>query len=196
MEWITCVVNVVVNVAVSVPPGPDISVAVPITVVPSRKLTVPVGAKKPGVTAVTVAVNTTKLPAAEGFGELVKLVFVSALLTVCVIVVGLSGGANMVSPLYVAVIMCGPAGRFDTVIVAIRPLSVPVPKIVLPSRNVTVPLGVPVPETGATVAWNVIVWFTVEGFGIPTSVTVVPTRFTTWFCGGEDVLLAKFTSPL
>jgi hypothetical protein len=41
----------------------------PIAVVPSMKVTVPVGAPTPGVTTVTVAVNVTEAPGAEGSAD-------------------------------------------------------------------------------------------------------------------------------
>jgi hypothetical protein len=55
--------------------------------------------------------------------------------------------ARKSSPLgtYVADKLFELTGRLATDVVATPPLNVPVPMIVLPSRNVTVPAGVPAP---------------------------------------------------
>jgi len=58
------------------------SVPLPMTVVPSRKFTVPVGVPAPGAVTVTVAVNVTLCPKTDGFTDDVRLVLVPALLTV------------------------------------------------------------------------------------------------------------------
>src|SRR6266481_9061860 len=47
--------------------------------------------------------------------------------------------------------------------VAIPPLSVPVPSAVAPSLNVTVPVGMPEPEAGFTVAVKVTAWPKADG---------------------------------
>jgi hypothetical protein len=57
------------------------NVPLPITVVPSRKLTEPVGLPAPGAVAVTVAVNVTLCPKVDGFKEEARAVLVLALLT-------------------------------------------------------------------------------------------------------------------
>ena len=54
----------------------------PITVAPSRKLTVPVGDPAPGAVTVTVAVNVTDCPNTDGLTDDVRVVAVLALLTV------------------------------------------------------------------------------------------------------------------
>jgi hypothetical protein len=87
--------------------------------------------------------------------------------------------ANVASPPYCAVIAYVPALTNKVANVATPlPFNVPVP-IELPlSRNVTDPVGVPIPEVGATVAVNVTDAPTVEGFAEELSVTwlaVVPT---------------------
>src|SRR5205823_12167804 len=48
--------------------------------------------------------------------------------------------------------------------VAVPTLSVLVPSTVAPSLNVTVPVGLPVPDAGFTVAVNVTAWRKAEGF--------------------------------
>ena len=57
------------------------SVPLPITVVPSRKFTVPVGVPVPGEATVTVAVKVTAWPGDDGLGDEVRVVLVLALLT-------------------------------------------------------------------------------------------------------------------
>ena len=57
-------------------------VPAPIAVVPSRKVTEPVGVPVPGGFAVTTALKITEAPKVEGFDEEAKLVVVEAL-TVC-----------------------------------------------------------------------------------------------------------------
>src|SRR5262245_32488163 len=71
MLWGPAVSVVVVNVAT--PPTP--TAAVPSVFVPSRNVTVPVGVP---VAALTVAVNVTASPAAEGFAEEIRFVVVAA----------------------------------------------------------------------------------------------------------------------
>ena len=50
---------------------------------------------------------------------------------------------------------CWPAGRFSTVLAVPFPASATVPRVELPSRNVTLPLGVPCPAVTVTVAVKV-----------------------------------------
>ena len=79
------------------------SVPLPITVVPSRKLTVPVGVPAPGADTATVAVNVTLCPNVDGFRDEVRAVVVLALLTTwdtAVLVLPL----KLVLPRYCAVI--------------------------------------------------------------------------------------------
>jgi hypothetical protein len=71
--------------------------------------------------------------------------------------------AKVVSPWYAAVIECALAVNVEVENVAWPALSVPVPMLVAPSRNATVPVIVPA-EVLVTVAVNVTVWPAVEGF--------------------------------
>src|SRR6266487_4300184 len=77
------------------------SVPVPSVVVPSLKVTVPVGVPK--LWSETVAVNVTDWPNTEGFVEEVNVVVVLSLLTVCVSV-GEVLPLTLASPPYTAVI--------------------------------------------------------------------------------------------
>ena len=54
---------------------------VPSVLLPSLKVTVPVGVPEPGVLAVTVAVKVTDWPDLEGLSEETTIVVVSALFT-------------------------------------------------------------------------------------------------------------------
>jgi len=58
--------------------------------------------------------------------------------------------------------------------VAVPPLSVAVPSVDEPLRNVTVPAGMPDPAAGVTVAVNVIACPLAAGFRDEVSVVVVP----------------------
>ena len=71
-----------------------------------------------------------------------------------------------------------PKARADVENVATPPLSVPVPSVVAPSRNVTMPVGVP--PVPVTVAVKVTDWLTVEGLTDEVSAVVLALRlFTT-----------------
>ena len=93
--------------------------------------------------------------------------------------------------------MCGPAARAEVVNVATPPLSVPEPIGLPPSRNVTDPVGVPVPgATAVTVAVNVTDWPKTEGFSDEvTAVAVLPLLTTCGFPVIEPVLPLKVASP-
>jgi hypothetical protein len=79
IEWVPAAKPLVEKVAVN---GAVADRApVPITVVPSRKFTVPVGVPAPGAVTVTVAVNVTLCPNVDGFREEARVVIVLALLT-------------------------------------------------------------------------------------------------------------------
>ena len=58
--------------------------AVPSVAAPSKNVTVPVGVPKAGATAVTVAVNVTACPRADGFSDDVTVVELAPRFTVCV----------------------------------------------------------------------------------------------------------------
>lgn len=75
--------------------------------------------------------------------------------------------------------LCTPAAKLDVWNVAFPLLSVPVPRVVVPSRNVTVPVGVP--EFADTV---------------PVKVTACPTSAVTADEETLDVVLALVVLPL
>ena len=99
----------------------------------------------------------------------------------------------MVSPLYKAVIEWVPAVSVEVVNVAEGPgivdCSVPVPSVVVPSLNVTVPA-----PPGATIAVKVIACPNALGFGDEVSVVDVAAGFTVCV-SAADVLVAKVASP-
>ena len=72
--WLPEASDDVLKVAVAAP----FSVAVPSVVVPSKKVTVPVGVPTPGATTVTVVVRVTSWPKFEEVGDADKLVAVAA----------------------------------------------------------------------------------------------------------------------
>jgi len=91
------------------------------------------------------------------------------------------------------VIECAPTAREAVVSVAMpEESSAPVPRLVAPSRNVTVPVGVPAGEL--TVAVKVTGWPKTLGFAEEIDATVVAPLFTV--CDNADELLGlKFVSP-
>jgi hypothetical protein len=117
------------------------SVPVPSVVVPSRKVTVPVGV--PEVLDEIVAVNVTGAPLDTEAAELTNAAVVGVSVMVSVTAAEVLP-AKFALPLYLAVIECAPTASVDVVKVATPlPFSVPVPSVVVPSRKVTVPVGVP-----------------------------------------------------
>jgi hypothetical protein len=119
-------------------------------------VTVPVGVPAPGLVTETVAVNVTVCPNTEGLVDEDTEVDVEAWLITCDMAVDVLV-MKLVSPPYTAVMECEPTVRDDVTYVAWpAPLSEPVPKVVVLSLKVTVPVGVPEPGAVAvTVAVNV-----------------------------------------
>jgi len=138
----------VVNAATPVP----FSVPVPSVVAPSRKVTVPVGV--PEVLDLIVVVNVTGAPFDAEAAELTNAVAVAAGVMVSITPAEVLP-AKFALALYLAVIECVPTVSVDVANVATPlPFSVPVPSIVVPSRKVTIPVGVPL-LPGLTVAVHV-----------------------------------------
>ena len=79
--------------------------------------------------------------------------------------------------------------------VALPPESVAVPSVVAPSKNVTVPVGVPAPGAAAlTVAMNTTEWPNTEGFTVDVTVVETDALFTVCVMAAE-VLPPKLLSP-
>ncbi len=76
---------------------PLVSETLPKDVVPSMKVTLPVGIPAPGEAAETVAVKVTDCPNTEGFAAAVTLLVVAALLTTCV-----KAGLDVLPPKFAA----------------------------------------------------------------------------------------------
>jgi hypothetical protein len=165
---------------------------VPSVAAPSLNVTVPVGVPP---VDVTVAVNVTDCPNVDAFGADVSVVVVVPLLTVCVSVVDVLL-VKLPSPSYAAVMACDPAASVELENVAWPPaLSVPVPNVVVPSLNVTVPVGVPLPgAVAATVAVNVTACPKTDGFTDEVTDVLVAALFTVWV-SVVDVLALKLASP-
>ena len=108
--------------------------AAPITVVPSRNCMVPVAAAGD-----TAPVKVTDWPEFEGFADDVRLVVVEALFTV--IDNEPVAGKKIPSPLYAAVMVCGPVVSVETVMLGVGFVIVTVPSTVPPSENWTVPVA-------------------------------------------------------
>jgi hypothetical protein len=137
---------------------------------PSLKLMLPVGAMP-----TTVAVKVTLVPNVDGFFELETAVVLVALLTTCESGL-LLDGLLPAPPLYAATRLCVPAANALLAHCAVRvlpePLSVtaPQPVTVLPaSIKFTVPVG----EVPVTLAVNVTLAPSAEGFTELVSVVVV-----------------------
>ena len=114
----------------------------PRVVAPSLKVTVPVGVPGARGDGVTVAVKVTAWPKTDGLAEEVSVVVVLAWLTVWV-----SAAEVLVVEVGVAAVDGGDrvgARRASVEVVKVAsPLasSVPVPRVVVPSLKVTVPVG-------------------------------------------------------
>ena len=94
---------------------------------------------------------------------------------------------KLLSPPYTAVIGWFAALRALVLYVACPFMSVPVPIVAPLSLNVTMPVGVPVPGAlTLTVAVNITLWPTVDGFTEEMIPVVVDAWFTT--CDNDPVL--------
>src|SRR5260370_32871979 len=90
-----------------------------------------------------------------------------------------------------------PADNDEEVIAAVPLLTVTgEPRLVTPSLNCTVPVGVPEPGgTAETVAVKVTAWPKVDGLLFEVTAVALPARLTFWLSAGL-VLPAKLLSPL
>jgi hypothetical protein len=148
---IECVPTVSVEVVKVATPLP-FNVPAPSAVIPSRNVSVPLGV--PGLLDVIVAVNVTGAPLDAEAPELTSTAVVAAGVMVSVTAVELLA-VKLESPPYAAVMECVPTVSIEIVRVALPPLfSVPVPRVIVPSRKVIAPVGVPLPVE-VTVAVNV-----------------------------------------
>src|SRR5437773_1866632 len=142
---------------------------------PSRKVTLPAGVPAPGLLAVTVAVKVTDCPDTDGLAEELTSVVVVAFFTVWVSVLEVLP-LKVALPPYDAVIGCEPtASVLVTNVAWPEAFRVPVPRVVGPSLNVTVPVGVPAPLVFAfTVAVKVTGCPDTDGLIEETTPVVVP----------------------
>lgn len=103
---------------------------------------------------------------------------------------------KFVSPAYTAVMECEPTVSVEVVNVAFPvPSSVWLPSVVVPSLNVTLPVGVPLPgELAVTVAVNVTACPNTVVPEDDVTRVVLPSGFTTSLMAGE-VLPVKLVSP-
>ena len=100
---------------------------------------------------------------------------------------------KVASPLYCAVTECVPAVRVEIEIAALPPLSVAgAPICDVPSKNVTVPVGVPTAVL-VTAAVNITDWVTTEG--LIDEARVVALGLSTTWVRTLEVLVAKLASP-
>src|SRR5262249_46941770 len=129
--------------------------ALPSTVAPSRKVTVPVGAPAPGATAARVAVKVTAWPGVAGLTDGARATAVAARLTVT------TAAAEVLSaklPVPAKEAVSGWLPTPSAMVKSSWPAALigAVPSTVVPSRKVTVPVGTPTAEV--TMAVNVTGW--------------------------------------
>jgi hypothetical protein len=136
-----------------------------------------VGVPPPG--AVTVAVNVTVSPGLDGFEDDARAVVVPAVTAWAI--AGEVLVLKLALPRYWAAMEWEPTASGVVVVkVAVFPVRVTVPSVVVPLKNRTEPAGVPLPgATGVTVAVNVTACPTAEGFGVDVTAVVVSARLTT-----------------
>ena len=100
------------------------------------------------------------------------------------------------SPPYTPVIECDPTASDGVVNVAFPELKVAVPKVVLPSMKVMVPVGVPEPGAKTlTVAVKVMLWLRMDGLAEVLIATDVAALFTV-SVRADEVLPMNMASPL
>ena len=150
MTWPPAAAKLVVNVAV--PPVP--TATVPRTTLPSLNVTVPVGVPPPGATAATVAVKVTAWPVTAGLTDDPRATVVAARLTVTATAAEVLSAKPLV-PKKEAVSAWVPMPS-DTGMVAWPAASSGAePRTVLPSRKMTVPIGVPAWELTVAVSVSI-----------------------------------------
>ena len=137
-------------------PAAATSVAVPICEPSSRNESVPVGVPlpEPGAT-ITFSVNVCPVVSCVADGITVVVVGVFAGAETVTVTALDTDAAKFVSPPYEAVMLCEPLASAAVISVAMPDARFAVPRELAPSLNVTVPVGVPEPDRGATVAVNV-----------------------------------------
>jgi hypothetical protein len=142
---------------------PDDRVPVPSVVEPSLKVTVPVA-----VDGVTVAFSVAPCASTAGLTLLVSTVVVGFFVTVSLTALDVLA-ALLEFPPYTAVRLCVPVVLNVAEYVAMPEARVPVPSVVVPSLNVTVPVAV----DGVTVAFSVVLCANAAGLTLLMSTVVV-----------------------
>jgi hypothetical protein len=184
---------VVVNCA-----EPAASIALPICAPPSRNMTVPVGVPEPDAGAMC-ALNVTPAPVvicdAEAESDVVVAIFAGAETTM--VTVAESEAAKFASPEYDTVIEWVPAASVPELNDAAPATSAGIASCVGPSRTVTVPVGVPLPELRATEILSVSVWPVVSCVveGETDVVVAIFAGAVTVTATAADEDAAKFESP-
>lgn len=151
---------------------------VPSEVLPSEKVTVPVGvAVAPPDVDVMVAVKVTDWPTPAGLTDEMSAVESAARVTTSLRTDEVLEW-KFESPLYCAVMLCVPTARVLLLRVATPPLKFAEPREVLPSKKVTEPVGTAVtPRTAATVDVKVTDWLATAGFAEGARVLMLPLAF-------------------
>jgi hypothetical protein len=146
---------------------PELNVAVPNVLLPSKKVTLPVGV--PGAGTVTVAVNVTLWLIMEGLVDVLVVIDVGALLTVC-IKTDEALPFHRASPLYAAVIEWEPTASDEVLKLTWPDTRGTLATTVDPSLKVTVPAGGP---DEVIVAVNVTGCPKIDGLSVELSVVLV-----------------------
>src|SRR2546428_254907 len=203
MVWLPTLSELALKLAV-VTPMLVLRAPLLIRVVPSKKLTVPLGEATtvlPGETTLTVAVKVVDWPNRVGLTEDVSAVMVSALLTTWVRATEVEG-LKLGSLLYVTVMPWLPVLSVLVLKLALvtPPLSVdsvPVPSVFKPSAKVTLPVGLATAvlpgELTVMEAVKVTDWPDTEGLTELVSAGVVAAGLTVWL--SEPLLVLKLLSP-
>jgi hypothetical protein len=175
--------------------------AVPSTVAPLWKVTIPVGTALPEV-GVTVAVRVSEFPTMTVLSDAASVVVVgvatTGAFTVTEVACVVELPAKFAEPAYEAVSNWVPTGRFEIEIAAFPELSkLAVPKTVEPLLNVTVPVGTALPEAGVTVVVNVTEAPNAIGLAEATMVEVVVISdwVTLTVVACVTALASKFAAP-
>src|SRR5262249_42862678 len=148
-------------------------------------VTAPVGLPLPGLVTAIVAMKVTDWPHTEGLADEVRVVVVSALLTVWLTADDVLL-LKLLSPPSTAGMLWLPAGSGEVVQLALPPLRLAVASGLPPSLKVTVPDGVPLPGlVTLTVAVKVTDWPQTEGLTDDVTFADVSALLTTWLSTPE-----------
>jgi hypothetical protein len=153
---------------------PPLRGTTPITVVPSRKTTAPVGDPEPGAVTDTAAVRVSGRPGDGDGSSLDRTTLVADLPTTCCTADDVLPPSSAVATKE-AVSALAPTGRAVVVRVATPPTRAALPRGPPPSEKVTTPVGAAVAgASAATVATSATLWPDTDVAGAARLVVVLP----------------------